>query len=897
MGDEIELIKELWRAFLNDAPAGVAIFDRDMRYLEASERWKRDYGLVGRDIMGRSHYEILPEIPERWKEIHRACLAGACDGRDADPFNRSDGRVDWVRWEIRPWRQDDGAIGGIVIFSEIVTDRIEAQEALKASEARYRALIEQAPEAIVIYDRQTGHIVDANRNAERLFGCDRAELLHTSPERFYAADQPDGAPVSSSMREHDRIVAAGGSPSFERHIRNAQGEDFFVEIRLSPLPSETGTLMRASIVDITRRKQAEDALRDQEAKYRGLVEQEIAGIVIVGADGTLVYANQQFAKMVGCAPGDLIGRPILEIVPDDERAVVAQNMERQLGGQSPFIQHASKIVTRGGEVRDILINATRSTHEGRPSSTAVVLDITERRRAEEALRQSEQRYRTTVQIAPVGIVHVGPDGRFLAVNEFFCDLLGYSRERLLAKTVLDITDPEDLASLARQLTKVAEDRVSRGQIVRRFRHRDGRTLWCEITYSVERDALDRVDHVLAIVNDITERRQAEEERFRFASQLQQAQKMEAIGQLTGGMAHDFNNLLGVIIGNLDLLREHFALESDDRELVEAAIAAATRGADLTRHMLAFARRQPLAPTLTDVADVLNGEAKLFRRTLGQNIVLNIALHDRLWPVMVDVAQLETAILNLAVNSRDAMPSGGTLTIAARNATLDATETARNPEAAPGEYVVISVSDSGIGMTPDVAAKAFEPFFTTKGARGSGLGLSSVHGFVKQSGGHTHIASEPGKGTTIAIYLPRATAGAAPSVHAGHDRTAPRGSESILVTEDNEALRKIAVRHLNDLGYHTIAAKDAAEALQVLAGDAAVDLLFTDVVMPGGMDGRALAEAASRLRPGIRVLFTSGFTGAAGMATGVEALAGQLLTKPYRKDELAHAIRTALDTPG
>jgi signal transduction histidine kinase len=385
----------------------------------------------------------------------------------------------------------------------------------------------------------------------------------------------------------------------------------------------------------------------------------------------------------------------------------------------------------------------------------------------------------------------------------------------------------------------------------------------------------------------------EDSRQAVEAQLRQAQKMEAMGQLTGGLAHDFNNILGVVIGNIDLLAED-CLTGEGKELAEAALDAAQRGAELTRQLLAFARRQPLAPSRIGLADALGGTTRLLSRTLGEHISLQLKIAADVWPVEIDVAQLESAILNLAVNAKHAMPSGGSLSIEAANVRIGSEDSALDGELAEGDYVCIAVSDTGSGMTPEVLARVFEPFFSTKeSGEGSGLGLSMVHGFVKQSGGHTKIYSEPGRGTTVRLYLPRSTAGAASEPQPAAAFRALTGNEAVLVVEDNPAMRDIALRQLKSLGYTTFSG-NSAEALAILRGDAAVDLLFTDVMMPGGIDGRELAAAAREIRPELKVLFTSGFTGAAASAALADDFEGSLLSKPYRKQELALRIRAALD---
>jgi nitrogen-specific signal transduction histidine kinase/CheY-like chemotaxis protein len=386
---------------------------------------------------------------------------------------------------------------------------------------------------------------------------------------------------------------------------------------------------------------------------------------------------------------------------------------------------------------------------------------------------------------------------------------------------------------------------------------------------------------------VTERRTVEE-------QLRQAQKMEAIGNLTGGMAHDFNNLLGIIIGNLDLLRDRQSGDPDALELTGEALDAALRGADLTRRLLAFARRQPLQPERADVNALIAGIVKLLERTLGEQIQITLDLNPDTWPVVVDPAQLESALTNLATNARDAMHGGGQLIIVTGNRSLDADYTSQHAEVEPGDYALIEVSDTGTGMAPEVASHIFEPFYTTKEpGKGTGLGLSMVFGFIKQSGGHINVYSEVGIGTTFRLFLPRADAGA----EAGGTvvpATLVRGNgETVLAVEDNTSLRRVVVRQLTELGYRVLEAEDAQTALRVLESEP-VDLLFSDIVMPGGTSGYELARTALSGCPAIKIVLTSGFPEQK-IAGDANAPNLRLLSKPYRKDELGRILRDVLDS--
>ncbi|HUL06269.1 MAG TPA: CHASE3 domain-containing protein [Candidatus Acidoferrum sp.] len=386
--------------------------------------------------------------------------------------------------------------------------------------------------------------------------------------------------------------------------------------------------------------------------------------------------------------------------------------------------------------------------------------------------------------------------------------------------------------------------------------------------------------------DVTQRNRSE-------AMARQAQRMEAIGHLTGGIAHDFNNLLQVIRANLDLLRPTVGEDAQAMRRLNDAQFGAERGARLTRQLLAFARRQPLAPVAVDLGRLVGDMANLLRRTLGETIEVETVVAGGLWNTLVDPGQIESALLNLAVNARDAMPEGGKLTIELGNATLDDAYAAANHDVTPGQYVMMAVTDTGHGMPPEVAARAFEPFFSTKPeGRGTGLGLSMVYGFVKQSGGHAKIYSEPGQGTTVRIYLPR-TRQAAEAIETPAVAAAVGGSESVLVVEDDAAVRKAAVELLESLGYRVSQAGDAEAALAILTGDAAVDLLFTDVVMPGSIGSRELARRAQALRPGLAVLFTSGYTENAIIHHGRLDPDVALLSKPYGRDELARKVRALL----
>jgi len=389
------------------------------------------------------------------------------------------------------------------------------------------------------------------------------------------------------------------------------------------------------------------------------------------------------------------------------------------------------------------------------------------------------------------------------------------------------------------------------------------------------------------MEDVTHRKLLED-------QLRQSQKCKRSGSLPVGLSHDFTTCSPSLSATWTCCATKIG--SNTAEILEAldeALNASLRGADLNRRLLAFARRQPLQPKHVDLNDLVTGMIKLLRRTLGEHIEIALSTADDLWSVEVDPTQLESALTNLAVNARDAMPGGGRLTIGTRKASIDEDFAEAHTDVAPGDFVVLEVSDTGSGMPPEVLAHVFEPFFTTKGKdKGTGLGLSMVFGFVKQSGGHIQAYSEVGIGTTLRLYLPRADAAPAEAKPA-HTDALPRGHETVLAVEDNDGLRRVLVRQLHDLGYHVLEASNAQAAIDILGRDEKIDLLFTDIVLPGGMNGSELARSVRTLRTDVKVLFTSGFPEAAFGASGALPPGAVLLGKPYRKEELARRLRESL----
>jgi PAS domain S-box-containing protein len=520
------------------------------------------------------------------------------------------------------------------------------------------------------------------------------------------------------------------------------------------------------------------------------------------------------------------------------------------------------------------------------------------RRSERALRASEDQFRLLVSgVTDYAIYMLDAEGRVNNWNTGAERIKGYRADEIVGQHFSRFYTEEDRQGGAPAQALEIAAREGRYEAEAWRVRKDGSRFWASVVIDAMRDPAGKVIGFAKVTRDITERRERQEELERMRLSLAQSQKMEALGQLTGGISHDFNNMLTVIRTAIDTLRRR--LDAGDRDVghyIDAVGRNADRAASLTQRLLAFARRQPLEPRPLDANRLVAGAVEMLRRSLSESVAMETVLAAGLWWTQADPNQLENALLNLALNARDAMPGGGKLTIETANAFLDETYAAAHSEVTPGQYVLIAVSDSGTGMQKEVAARAFEPFFTTKDeGHGTGLGLSQVYGFIKQSRGHIKLYSEPGGGTTVKIYLPRLDA--SPLADAAFEvkpNAVKETSETILLVEDDDDVRTFTADSLRELGYQVLAAGDGHSALRALDQQSDTDLLFTDVGLPNGMNGRALADEARRRRPGLKVLFTTGYARNAIIHHGRLDAGVDLIAKPYTQTELAAKVRKVLD---
>ena len=721
---------------------------------------------------------------------------------------------------------------------------------------------------------------------------------------------PEVADFNRQAIDH---VLSGRPLSLEnQHIvlyRNDAAEDTWMNLDYVPVRDGQGRpfAVLASVAETTAQRLAEQRLHASEERFRTLAEAIPNHAWWSGPDGLLTWFNRRVYEYTGAQPGELDGEKWGTVVHPDNLPAVGALWARSIADGTPYevefrLRRADGVyrwfLARALPVRDAEGRITRwigtntdITRQREIEDAQRALNETLEARVAERTADRDRMWRLSQDLMMV--VTDANEVTISAVNPAWHRILGWAETELVGRSAVDFVHPDDmrLSAVQRPYTEeIAED----GRVVRRYenryRHKQGGWRWISWTVVAMGGILQGVGR------DVTAEKEHAEALALAEAQLRQAQKMEAVGQLTGGIAHDFNNMLAIVISSLGLMKRRLAKgDSNIERFADSALEGANRAASLTHRLLAFSRQQPLKPEPIEVGRLVFGLSDMLTRTLGETIRVETVQGAGLWRTHADPHQLESALLNLAVNARDAMPDGGKLTIETANADLDERYAAQHPGIAPGQYVMMAVTDTGEGMPPDIVAKAFDPFFTTKDVgKGTGLGLSQVYGFVRQSGGHVKIYSEIGRGTSVKLYLPRflgqhdVPTGAVLKPIAYADEAI-----TILMVEDEAAVRRPGVEALTELGYRVLEADGAAAALRLLDRHDEIALLFTDVVMPE-IDGRKLAEEAKRRRPGLKVLFTTGYTRNAVVHNGVLEPGVDLLGKPFTIDQLGAKLRMVLD---
>jgi PAS domain S-box-containing protein len=857
------------------------------------------------DTVNDSHQEWVRRLhPEdRVRSEQRFLDAVAGDARAYNAEYRivrpSDGQVRWVSVTAQIERDAKGRALRLVGAHIDITDRKLGEEAVRESEQRFRLVSESVPVMLWMGDAN-GKCLYLNRALRDYWGVAPDAVTGFD---WSASLHPDDAAAlftvfGQAMREHTAFAVEG---RYRRH----DGEYRLIRTDAQPRFGAGGEFlgMIGVNVDITETRRAEQTLKESEERFRLIANSAPVPMWVSRLDGKRAFVNQAYMDFLGldydaCLVFDW--RKALH--PDDLQRILAEQIAGE-GSRRPFALEA-RYRRADGEWRWLRSEsqprwAADGEHVG---FIGVAHDITAAKQAEIELRGLNETLEAQVEArtlerdriwnASQDMLVVGNrQGVWLNVNPAATAMLGWSEAELLGRTSEWIEHPDDIARSRAEIAHLAAGGITM-RFENRLRHKNSSYRWLSWT------AAPHEGLVYAVARDVTDEKDAAETLRRTEEALRQSQKMEAVGQLTGGIAHDFNNLLQGIVGSLDLVQKRLAdgRLGEIQRYVNGAMTSANRAAALTHRLLAFSRRQPLDPKPLRANPLIASMEDLIRRTMGEKIQLELGLAGDLWPTLCDQNQLENSILNLSINARDAMPDGGRLRIETCNARLGAADLANQRDIAPGEYVCILVSDTGTGMTPDVAARAFDPFFTTKPTgQGTGLGLSMIYGFARQSDGHVKISSEAGKGTRVRLYLPRHHAEEA--AQTGPEQAAAAhqavGGQTVLVVEDEPLVRLLIIDLLEELGYQSLEANDGPSGLRILQSPQRIDLLITDIGLPG-LNGRQVADAARVTRPDLKVLFMTGYAEKAAIANGILASGMQMITKPFAMDALTKRIRDLMD---
>ncbi len=897
--------RERQQAMLRQMPGFVGILNGpDHVYEYVNDAY---IGIAGpRDFLGRSVRDVFPELEGQgfYELLDQVYATGERFSARALPIRLvGEEETKFIDFVYEPVRDDSGAVTGIFVGGYDITERVAAEHALLSAEASAAQVLNATSEAFYAVDRAGVTTLCNAAFLKMLDFDDREAVIGRALHGVIHHSHPDGSHYDRDDCPIYRAAATGLSAHVSDEIFfRADGTAFPVEYRAEPILLD-GVLTGAicTFIDITERKAAQAALAASEAEFRTFAQAMPNHVWASAPDGMLNWFNQQVYDYSGFEVGALDGTGWTSMVHPEDAPAAGERWATSLASGDIYETefrlrradgahrwHIARAIAIRDETGKILrwIGTNTDIHDQK--TTADKLAALNNSLEQEVADRTADRDRMWRNAQDLLLV-IDLDGVFRSVSPSVEATLGWTADQMIGHSLFEFLLPEDEHAVREGLALLAEGTGRPSET--RYRHRDGGFRWLSWVSTAE-DGL-----IYATGRHITAEKEASIELAAVQEALRQSQKMEAVGQLTGGIAHDFNNMLAVVIGSLDLLERRMGHEdARSRRYVEAATEGAKRAALLTQRLLAFSRQQPLQPERIDPNKLVSGMSDLLRHSLGADVRLETVLAGGQWRTHVDPNQLENVILNLAVNARDAMPDGGRLTIETHNAHLDERYAATHLGVPAGQYVLIAVSDTGTGMPPEILAKAFDPFFTTKDVgKGTGLGLSQVYGFVKQSGGHVKIYSETGQGTTVKIYLPRLSGPSDDEMPSASQQAAPAGDdrEVILVVDDEAAVRRFSADALLELGYHVIEADGAAAALRLLEKHPEIVLLFTDVIMPD-VNGRKLAEEARQLHPGLKVLFTTGYTRNAVVHNGVLDEGVALIGKPFTVDQLANKIREVLD---
>jgi PAS domain S-box-containing protein len=855
----------------------------DMRFSYVSPAIQRLRGLTVEQAMAEPlERSLTPESLARATARMSRPPGPGQDGAFTGIFDQpcADGSVKHVEITTSYVRNEAGRAVAILGVSRDATARVEAERALERSERDLRTILQTAIDGFASIAAD-GRFAEVNEAFCAITGHRRDELLAMRVSDLEVID--DEIEIAARMAR----IRSAGSDRFETRYRRKDGRLVELEVSVRFSGVEQGRF-QTFFRDITERKRAEVALRESERRLATIVGVAQVGFLVTrAADRRIVDANDAWCSQIGWSRDEVLGRTTADLDVWIDPAQWERLYGRLPAGETRITDEV-RIRRRSGDEGDFLITGDRAEIGGEACIIAAWQDVSALRRADVALRTSEARFRTLIERSTDMIILLDRGGRNTFWSSSATEVLGWEPGEVEGQPLLDLAHPDDVDGAAQTLERILAEEGSTGRLALRIQNRTGG--WRSLDGTCRNLLFDPSVRALVLnTRDVTAQIQLE-------AQYRQAQKLESIGRLAGGVAHDFNNLLTVILSSSEVMKQDRAagLPVDDED-IEQIHAAGERARDLTRQLLAFARKQVIAPVSLDLNAVVRGSEKLLRRVLGEDVRLVVNEGAGLWSTLCDAGQIEQVLVNLAVNARDAMPGGGALTIETRNVEAEDAGGVPDPDRRPGRWVRLTVRDTGLGMSPEAKAHLFEPFFTTKEhGKGTGLGLATVHGIVAQSGGHVHVDSEPGRGTTFRICLPPSDAPQA-AIGRAPPAASTAGDEAILLVEDDPLVRGVTLRALESSGYRVIPAASGEEALAIARREGQlIDLVVTDVVMPG-MTGREVVDELRRHRPRVPALFVSGYTQDAILQRGVLDSGMAFLPKPFTPSTLVARVRALLDS--
>jgi len=873
--------EERFKQIAENAKEWIWEVDIDGLYTYSSPVAEKILGYKPDEIVGKKHFFDLfhPEDKDRLKKAAFEVISRKEPFREF--INRNidkSGEEIWLSTSGVPILDKSGNLIGYRGADTDVTERIKSETALRESEERYRQLFENAPVG-VYRTTPEGKIIMANRSLVEMMGYSSfEEMTELNLEEDGYAKKEDRSRFKDIIEKNGEVIG------LESIWKRKDGSFLFVRENARVVRDEAGKarFYEGVVENITARKKAEMALQRSEEKYRNLVERANDGICIV-QDTLLKYVNPRFSEIIGYSKEELTDTPFMNYIHPAELNKVVDRYKRRMAGEEVISVYETALLDKDNERVDVELNAGIIDYEGHPADFVFVRDITKRKRAEKDRIESERKYRALFEQASEAVFLETLDGEILDINRHACDMLGYKKGELVGLNIKELIPEDELEKSRPLFAQLYAGKSFRTETY--YLDKEGKKIPVEVNAAVV--TIENEKRVFALVQDITERKELEE-------QLRRSQKSEAMGRLAGGIAHDFNNVLTAIFGYVDLLKQSIKEDHKCYEYIDEIGAVADKAATLTQQLLAFSKKQILEPVVLDINEVVEEMAGMLKRIIGENISFKFTPAIEAPPIKVDKGQLEQVILNLVVNARDAMPEGGEVRIATKTLSLDDEYVAGHPEAQSGEYILLTIEDTGTGIPDDIKDRIFDPFFTTKETgTGTGLGLPTVFGIVKQSGGYIDITSEKGRGTKVEVYFPSVYE-PIPKPKETPTKTTSGGPETVLVVEDDESVRKTVAAILRNKGYDVIDTVNGAEAIKNVAfSDKPVDLLITDVVMPH-VTGKDLAQKLLIDNPNLKILYISGYTDEDLLGPNIVSGNSEFLQKPFTASSILRKVRDILD---